>query len=917
MKNKFFIIVLFLFIMISLININPSRAESINCDSYNVTLSLLGELENEMWDNPKEISVNAFNNAGNCYAEIPLGTSTSFYVSSSDKQYKATDLVYSNGVVGNSIFNPNGRFLLVTNITSSMKITANIPGNSFAWVTNYNLTVEIKNTSQGLKTFNGSTTVGAITLKLGNQYFKNSNNKDVILNANDFTCIDINGVVIDKEYSVGNHSLSINRATGDVFCNADLIDNATSYIRFRLTNGKFILDNGLGIKQEEIGLEVINENQPEIEIEIEIDAIEEDELDPDNGSVVCQEGSKISYKNRKLSFEEIKPNDNCTIIVDEINEENTCFSGSNNLYSGLKNNTVSIDEFKSSCCSLKEAKSEMGNADYDKYCLDLKCKKDVLDAKCTNEPDRGHIYQAIESGVTNNNFACVISGVDDQTSKSFEIANTIGNPYCNIYCKEDVDFKYPGYGYNERTKHSIQSGNYFVFKQYPDNLTKQNLLPSIKQKRSCVYKQNIGKFTYDVYGEVYDLEYLNSLETKEYSGWYKEAYDYLIEYYNTLKSGTDNQELYKSYQNTVKKINNAIAKLNECNIYKNNYYESDYPKIDNFYYDEMKNPKGINKDIISSIKLVENVKVVKNPTTKDYCNYTNSLECNKKSVSINLPTLSLEPVGYGLNKQKFIKENKIAVKDIQFFNYAIDDASVEINYDFKDDFYAIKPSGNVTTYSQIPITNKNNNSYLFLGKVLPIDLVTMAGKYNYSFDITNLGKNNIMLDVYKLSFTTNKRSCSYYVGNSIFCTKKGCVYLDGETCKPENLCEDLKLTTIDDPRLMVVSRRVDLNNINPGKKTLDSNWGSEKGLLAQNRITSIGESIYLEKPMYSFTLTSKDISAIKQYNKSNPYLDFNLKCNNDGNRCQSNFVKKYEDNDSNHSYWIEYDEENKKFDLKY
>ncbi|NLA32844.1 MAG: hypothetical protein GX864_02755, partial [Mollicutes bacterium] len=91
------------------------------------------------------------------------------------------------------------------------------------------------------------------------------------------------------------------------------------------------------------------------------------------------------------------------------------------------------------------------------------------------------------------------------------------------------------------------------------------------------------------------------------------------------------------------------------------------------------------------------------------------------------------------------------------------------------------------------------------------------------------------------------------------------------------------------------ARIIEITNINPTKRLLGNNWLDTKGTAAKNKIETDGGDIYLSEKSYSFSLSGENIKEIKSYNKTTNYNDFNLVCDEDGNRCLSDFVDKYAD----------------------
>ncbi len=203
-----------------------------------------------------------------------------------------------------------------------------------------------------------------------------------------------------------------------------------------------------------------------------------------------------------------------------------------------------------------------------------------------------------------------------------------------------------------------------------------------------------------------------------------------------------------------------------------------------------------------------------------------------------------------------------------------------------------------------------------MGYGLPIGLTTMGGKYDYSFNVTNIGKdNNLMTPYIALQQGTSTYVCNYYVNNKIVCPKAGC----GIDCEPGGNCTTTCTAgncTIKQPALMAFTRQIDNNNINPNDRTLGANWSTEKGQAAIMKIAQDGDPT-TKQAMYSFVITSEQFQKIKNANKTNSYSEFNLVCDDNGNHCTSSFVTEYAQKnvtDSARTRWIEYNENTKSFE---
>lgn len=100
--------------------------------------------------------------------------------------------------------------------------------------------------------------------------------------------------------------------------------------------------------------------------------------------------------------------------------------------------------------------------------------------------------------------------------------------------------------------------------------------------------------------------------------------------------------------------------------------------------------------------------------------------------------------------------------------------------------------------------------------------------------------------------------------------------------------------------LNLVYRTIDLNNpfpdINGEGRNVGSNWCAATGVNRCSNTNTLVQSVIKTdvmdgEPMYSFTLTPSTILYIREYNKNNPYDDFNLTCEEGtGKACVSNFI---------------------------
>ena len=180
--------------------------------------------------------------------------------------------------------------------------------------------------------------------------------------------------------------------------------------------------------------------------------------------------------------------------------------------------------------------------------------------------------------------------------------------------------------------------------------------------------------------------------------------------------------------------------------------------------------------------------------------------------------------------------------------------------------YSFAPS--VIKYTDIlsgkisSIVNNLNNPIL-IGNVYDTDITAKAKKNNSNYyEFTSIGENN---DIYKYFEETNqeklKRYCDYEITSEV--TK--------------------------DDKFNLVYRIVDPNNIDPNNRKKENiglkNWTQEQIDIVNNEDTFNPDNLE-----YSFTLDSKTIKEIREYNKNRSYSDISFTCTN-GLECKSKFIE--------------------------
>lgn len=219
-------------------------------------------------------------------------------------------------------------------------------------------------------------------------------------------------------------------------------------------------------------------------------------------------------------------------------------------------------------------------------------------------------------------------------------------------------------------------------------------------------------------------------------------------------------------------------------------------------------------------------------------------------------------------------------------------------------FYSKLPTGEMKGFQN---GNKPKDEYVKVGQVFPIAMTTPKGTYTYKIIYGNLGQYNE--DDSTGRFTGPGNSVYQYLGES---NEYVCNY---------NVVEDICLECFPNPGsnpnpnpsgggtlpggFAYFYRLISLYDVFPNSKvdtsgkdylsdkvsrTIGKNWTSVKGVFTQKRIEENNAGTYGEAE-YSFTLTPANMMAIRNYNKTHQYNDFNLVCNSDGIDCTSNFIR--------------------------
>ena len=186
---------------------------------------------------------------------------------------------------------------------------------------------------------------------------------------------------------------------------------------------------------------------------------------------------------------------------------------------------------------------------------------------------------------------------------------------------------------------------------------------------------------------------------------------------------------------------------------------------------------------------------------------------------------------------------------------------------------------------------------------IPIDLKTKTGRHNLSYKVYlgNIYNNNFSGD-------HEQFSCSYVV-EDYTCRKDalgGCISDNIEETNAKGK------TNYDYEGMKLAFRIIDTSNpfvaINGSVRNTGANWcfgrsySKETGLLERdgdctgnnntviNNIIDRSNSYSGGEPLYTITLRASDIEAIRGYNDTNSYSNYDMRCDSNSERCLSNFI---------------------------
>lgn len=343
-----------------------------------------------------------------------------------------------------------------------------------------------------------------------------------------------------------------------------------------------------------------------------------------------------------------------------------------------------------------------------------------------------------------------------------------------------------------------------------------------------------------------------------------------------------------TYKKLINNINNMIGKLRQCNTIAGMSYNNK-PSVAVTYKDPTKNYTSAKGQTINYEGKLVSSKTTTNGSEKA-SNIGNGL------IKVNCKV----PANKESMDESYLYNSCTTTYTHEYDNLRNKTVSKQITnkYEFsmpKNIYrYVLKGSGESVNSDSPKVTDdiKNNKRYIDIGYPnYPVHFTTPTGTYPISLTYKNIGSDGkfVKSQVY---------NCTYKVINRVIpCVGKDC---DNPDCVGEK-CDRCYGSSCDgSPKvngINVIYRPISLTNPFPGEsgkgRSAGINWTNDdiKKYITNNRNVK-QNSVYNEKPLYSFTLTANAIKKIKAYNATTQYDDFKLKCSSKyGKRCSSNFLK--------------------------
>lgn len=416
-------------------------------------------------------------------------------------------------------------------------------------------------------------------------------------------------------------------------------------------------------------------------------------------------------------------------------------------------------------------------------------------------------------------YACDISEKSEtitSTLPHIQKETIFDNGYCNVQCEEDVSIKYEGKKY-------VTAGMWF---KYPIKMD---------GNRVC---------TFDFYG-------------------YRELFEQIGEFKRIVKENPCQDECFYGWIERIKKLTKAYS---QCAIAKDNFITGPNKYVFNAKVNgEFEMSGGIQKK-------VEYKKISDGSLTNTVSN--ESYICVDKDFSNFSPC---SPGGEG---------NRVIISTKWNLNSNIKDAI----YDIANVYYSEQSTGRVVTENEMSPTEK----YYLAGedgRVFFSDMKDASCSYPFKIFVDGIARN---IGEYWERRKNVEITCEYKVEKGLitypqtpekgFCPEtpscptgdcpNDCPPGDISCCTPgESGCPKSGIN--------VKYRQISLNKVFPtvskqNKNYYGTNWLSEEGKNVAAKIEKKGYSLYNQRPIYSFKAGVFQNVAVKLYNLTHKYGEFNL-----------------------------------------
>lgn len=475
------------------------------------------------------------------------------------------------------------------------------------------------------------------------------------------------------------------------------------------------------------------------------------------------------------------------------------------------------DEEKQECCDDWEDACVNGNnycTYVGEYCVTCDTKINHPTA-CTDFDDagesEGEVVEALDENGNDNTKKCLLMRKKDEAGNSYLSSS---NDYCEVYCKEEFDYKLPG-------AVSINSGTYF------------QLEATITGTKSCyTSKIDTNKFKTDLEAIKADKD-AGRISASDYNT----KRDDIVKQYNSCVNLDEEYSCFEpkikyeydeDYDNGINESSKEFTRLNVTTSDDNTEYCTG--EVNDSYTCQGSHRKGsITVDGVTY-------------STADYVKTTITKTANYKTPSV---FYTKTPTGAIVSQQEY---DRLAESQKNNYN-VVNGLPVSIKTE----------SGN----HKFTLTLSNIGEFYNESRPGACKTGRLIGADNSVFD-----KNKNTKAEYDCKYFVNCPECDFDCVGPL-CNIETC---DGPNCVPTCIGYGCAYTN---GGLSYAYRTVSLVNLNPTDRELGYNWNTNaaknkaaaKATAAITEITNGKEDIYEEEPIYTFKITPALQRKIKEHNK--------------------------------------------------